>query len=143
MKTTLTLLASLILATTAFAGEKVEAGPRKGRILPLTASKAEFFIEPDRTISIVFYDAAMKPVAPAQQTFSATAEAPSGRKKLEFERKGDQLVTKDPLPEGTGYIIAVQARESAEAKPKIFRIKLDLSSCKGCPNPEYACTCDE
>ncbi|RYZ89905.1 MAG: hypothetical protein EOP06_08615 [Proteobacteria bacterium] len=74
---------------------------------------------------------------------TATAEAPSGKKKLEFEKKGDLLVSKEPLPEGEHYNIVVQAREAAGAKPKNFRIKLDQSTCKPCGNPEYACTCDE
>ena len=144
MKKLLHILTALALvASPALAAEKVEAGPRKGRILNLTDSKAEFFVEKDRTISIAFYDAATKQQAPGGQVITATAEAPSGKKKLEFEKKGDLLVSKEPLPEGEHYNIVVQAREAAGAKPKNFRIKLDQSTCKPCGNPEYACTCDE
>lgn len=144
MKKLLHILTALTLvAAPALAAEKVEAGPRKGRILNLSDSKAEFFVEKDRTISIAFYDAGKKQQAPAGQVITATAEAPSGKKKLEFEKKGDLLVSKEPLPEGEHYNVVVQAREAAGAKPKNFRIKLDLSTCKPCTNPEYACTCDE
>ena len=53
------------------------------------------------------------------------------------------LVSKAPLPAGEGYQIVVQAKTSADAKSKNFRIKLETHICKGCSNPEYACTCDE
>lgn len=144
MKKVLHILTTLALvATPALAAEKVEAGPRKGRILKLEGQNAEFFVEPDRTVSIAFYDAEKKPQPAADQVIVATAEAPTGKTKLEFEKKGDLLVSKEPLPDGEHYNVVVQIKETADAKPKNFRIKLDLSTCKGCPNPEYACTCDE
>lgn len=144
MKKLLHILTVLALVSApAFAAEGVEAGPRKGRILKLDASKAEFFVEKDRTISIAFYDSAKKQIAPADQVITATAEAPSGKKKLEFEKKGDLLVSTTPLPEGEGYNVVVQAKDKADAKPKNFRIKLQLHECEKCKNPEYACTCDE
>jgi len=137
------LTAFALVAAPALAAEKVEAGPRKGRILKLEGSNAEFFVEPDRTISIAFYDATKKQLPPSDQVLTATAEAPSGKKKLSFDKKGDLLVSTEPLPEGEHYNVVVQVKENADAKPKNFRIKLDLSICKGCSNPEYACTCDE
>lgn len=144
MKKFLNILALLALAATpALAAEGVEAGPRKGRILAMGDTKAEFFVEKDRTISIAFYDAAMKQQPAGDQVITATAEAPSGKKKLEFEKKGDLLVSKEPLPEGDGYNVVVQAKAGADGQPKNFRVKLDLSTCKECSNPEYACTCNE
>ncbi len=144
MKTLLNLLTILALVTTpAIAAEKVEAGPRKGRILAIGDAKAEFFVEKDRTVSFAFYDAAKKQQPAGDQVITATAEAPSGKKKLEFEKKGDLLVSKEPLPAGEGYNVVVQAKASADAKPKNFRIKLQLYTCEKCSNPEYACTCDE
>ncbi len=144
MKTLLSLLTILALAATpAFADAKVKAGPRKGRILELEKQNAEFFVEKDRTISIAFYDAAMKVQPAGDQVVTATAEAPGAKTKLEFEKKGDLLVSKAPLPEGEGYQVVVQAKAGADAKPKNFRIKLQTHICKECSNPEYACTCDE
>ena len=144
MKTLLNILIIAALATTsAFADTKVKAGPRKGLLLELGDKHAEFFVEKDRTISIAFYDAAMKAQAPTEEVFTATAEAPSGKTKLEFVKKGSLLVSKAPLPEGEGYQIVVQARSTADAKPKNFRVKLETHICKECGNPEYACTCDE
>ncbi|MES2661626.1 MAG: hypothetical protein V4689_23610 [Verrucomicrobiota bacterium] len=146
MKTISKLITAALLvafAGSALAEVTVKAGPRKGRILEVEPHQAEFFIEKDRTISIAFYDAAMKAQPAGAQVINATAEAPSGKVKLEFEKKGDLLVSKTPLPEGEHYTIVVQVKPAADAKSKNFRIPLDLSICKGCTNPEYACTCDE
>ena len=144
MKTLLHFITILALAAApALADAKVKAGPRHGRILELEGVNAEFFVEKDRTISIAFYDAAGKAQPAAAQVVTATAEAPGAKTKLEFEKKGDLLVSKAPLPAGEGYQIVVQAKTGADAKPKNFRIKLELHTCDKCRNPEYACICDE
>ncbi len=147
MKTIVKLItAALFVAFTgsAMADATVKAGPRKGRILENDGSAAEFFVEKDRTVSIAFLDKELKKNVPIEgQTVTATAEAPGGKQKLEFEKKGDLLVSKTPLPEGELYTVVVQVKPTADAKPKNYRIKLDLTVCKGCSNPEYACTCDE
>ncbi|MCB1245274.1 MAG: hypothetical protein KDN04_21340, partial [Verrucomicrobiae bacterium] len=101
------------------------------------------FVEKDRTVSIAFYDPALKAQPVAAQIITATAEAPTGKVKLEFEKKGDLLVSKTPLPEGEHYLVVVQVKTDAEAKSKNFRIPLDLNLCKPCGNAEYACICDE
>jgi hypothetical protein len=144
MKTLLHILAITALAIApALADKTVKAGPRKGRLLELTGQNAEFFVEKDRTVSIAFYDAAMKAQPAAAQTVTATAEKPGGKATLEFEKKGDLLVSKTPLPEGEGYQVVVQVKATPDARSKNFRLKLLLYTCKGCSNPEYACTCDE
>ncbi len=144
MKTLLNLLIIAALATTsAFADTKVKAGPRKGLLLDLGGKQAEFFVEKDRTISIAVYDAAMKSQPASTEVITATAEAPSGKTKIEFEKKGDLFASKTKLPEGEGYQVVVQAKSTPDAKTKNFRIKLELHTCKECGNAEYACTCDE
>lgn len=144
MKTLLNILALTALITSpALADSSVKAGPRHGRVLEMPGQNAEFFVEKDRTISIAFYDAAMKAQPAAAQVVTATAEAPNGKAKLEFVKKGDLLVSKAPLPEGEGYTIVVQVKPDAEAKSKNFRVPLVLHICKGCSNAEYACTCKE
>ena len=146
MKTVSKLLTvALLVAFTgsAFAAATVKAGPRKGRILEVETQQAEFFIEKDRSVSIAFYDAAMKAQPVAAQVVTATAEASSGKVKVEFEKKGDLLVSKTPLPEGERYTIVVQVKTTADAKAKNFRIPMDLTECGKCHNPEYACICDE
>ena len=141
MKKFLALLA-LSLALPAFAADPVEAGPRGGRLLALDTQKAEFFVEPDRTVSIAFYDGAPARVAPSGQLVVATAETPAGKTRLEFKPQGDLIVSTAPLPEGSGYTIVLQVRPSPEAKPKNFRITYQTHACDECKLPEYACTCN-
>ena len=136
-------LAVVLLSSAVYAAEKVEAGPRGGRLLATEAPRPEFFVEKDRTVSIAFYDANQKQVPAGAQSVTAIAEAKSGRKKLEFEKKGDLLVSKSPLPEGNGYTVVVQYRPTADARPKNFRVPLNMETCGGCDRAEYACTCDE
>ena len=62
---------------------------------------------------------------------------------LELEKKGDVLVSKAKLPEGDGYGVVVQLKQTADAKPQNFRFKLETHTCGGCKRAEYACTCDE
>lgn len=145
MKTLLQVITILALATgSIFADTKVKSGPRRGLIMDLGSKQAEFFVEKDRSISIAVYDAAMKAQPASTEVIAAIAEAPSGKVKMEFEKKGDLFVSTTKLPDGEGYQVVVQAKSTPEAKTKNFRIKLLTHICGGtCKNPEYACTCDE
>lgn len=149
MKTSLTLatlagvLCAGLLTLNAAEKAKIAAGPKGGRILEKTTPKAEFFAEKDRTVTIAFYDANMKPVPVADQNVKVIADAKDGKATLEFEKKGDVLVSKTKLPEGDGYNVVVQFKQTADAKPQNFRFKLDTQACGGCKRAEYACLCDE
>jgi hypothetical protein len=124
------------------AAEKKEpGGPKGGRFLEKTEPRAEFFVETNRTVTITFYDAALKPTPAAAQSVTVIAEAPSGKATLEFEKKGDVMVSKTRLPEGEGYNVVVQFKQTADARPQNFRFKLDLHTCGECKRSEYACTC--
>jgi hypothetical protein len=125
------------------ADKKHLGGPKGGRLLEKTEPKAEFFLEKDHTVSITFYDAALKPVPAAAQTVTVIADAKDGKAKIEFEKKGDTLVSKTKLPEGDGYNLVVQFKQTPDAKPQNFRFKLETHTCEGCKRAEYACTCDE
>ncbi|GEP44469.1 hypothetical protein [Brevifollis gellanilyticus] len=137
------LIITALAATSAFADAKVKAGPRKGLLLELGGKQAEFLVEKDRSISIAVYDAALKAQPATTEVITATAEAPSGKVKIDFVVKDGKLVSKTKLPEGDGYQVVVQAKATPDAKSKNFRIKLQLHTCQGCGNAEYACTCDE
>jgi hypothetical protein len=130
------------LALSAHAEDKVPAGPLGGRLLTLEGQKAEFFVEPDRTVTVAFYDDTLKKVAPAGQVVTATADDPKGRVKLEFQAKDGVLKSTSPLPEGEGYIVVLQVRSSADAKPKNFRITYLTHTCGECGRVEYACVCN-
>lgn len=143
MKKILTLLVlAFTMADPLLAAEPIQAGPRGGRLLDLDGQKAEFFVESNRAVTVSFYDEALKKVAPASQVVIATAEAPSGKTKLEFLPKDGLLASTAPLPEGSGYTIVLQIRQTPEAKPKNFRISYETHVCDGCQRPEYACTCN-
>jgi hypothetical protein len=143
MKTTSLLLAGVLCAglLNATAADKVEAGPKGGRILEKTNPKAEFFIEKDRTVSINFYDAAGKVVAPTDQSVTVLADGNEGKQKIEFERKGNALMSKTKLPEGDANNVVVQLKQTVDARPQNFRFRADLSECGGCKRAEYACAC--
>ena len=148
MKTSLQLLtlAGVLCAgllTVNAADKKHLGGPKGGRLLEKTEPRAEFHVEKDRTVSITFYDTALKPVPVSAQTVTVVADAKDGKAKMEFEKKGDVLVSKTKLPEGDGYNLVVQFKGTTDARPQNFRFKLDLGTCGGCKRAEYACTCDE
>ena len=118
-------------------------GPKGGKVFESEPLHAEVLVNPDRTVTVTFYDADMKAAAPDQQTVTVIAEAPAGKVKLELVARDGALSSAEPLPEGEGYQVVVQVKTTADAKSKNFRIKLLTHICGGCSNAEYACTCDE
>ncbi len=126
---------------TVSAAHKIAGGPKGGRLLEKTSPQAEFFVEKDRTVTITFYDAALKRVAAAAQSIVVIAETKTGRVTLQFEKKDGALVSKTRLPEGDGYNLIVQVKSAPEARPQNFRFSYDAHHCGGCQRAEYACTC--
>ncbi len=122
-------------------GHNHKVTPKGGRLLEKTEPHAEFVVEKDRSVTINFYNHDMKPVAVTTQNVTVIADAKGGKATLEFEKKGDTLVSKTKLPEGDGYNIVVQFKQTAEAKPVNLRFKLDLGICGECKRAEYGCTC--
>ena len=146
MKTNLRILTligvlSAGLFTATAADKPAKAPPGGGRRLENTEPHAEFVVEKDRSITINFYNHDMKPVAVTTQSVTVQADANDGKAKLEFEKKGDSLVSKTKLPEGDGYNVVVQFKQTADAKPQNLRFKLNLHTCGECKRAEYACIC--
>ena len=138
----LTLTTLLINFCNASAADtKNLGGPKSGRLLEKTEPRAEFLLENDHSATITFYSAALKPVPAADQSVTVIAEAKSGKMKVEFEKKGDVLVSKGKLPEGDGYNLVIQFKQSSDAKPQNFRFKLETHLCAECKRAEYACIC--
>jgi hypothetical protein len=131
-----------VVATQA-ADKKHIGGPKGGRLLNQSEPRAEFFLEKDRTATITFYDAALKPVPAMDQAVTVIAETKGGKKRIDFEKKGDVLVSKTPMPSEEDYNLVVQLKKSPQAKPENFRFVLETNVCGGCKRAEYACTCDE
>lgn len=121
---------------------KHKGGPNGGKLFGQVQPHAEFLVQKDRTVAISFYDEAMKLVPVGAQTATLVAETKAGKTKIEFERKGNVLVSKGTLPEGDGYNLVLQFKQAAEAKPQNFRFKFETHDCGECRRMEYACTCD-
>jgi hypothetical protein len=136
------LAVAALCAAVSLHAETIVAGPKGGRLLDAEPLKAEFFVTPDRKVEITFYDAALKPTAPGAQTVAVIAEPAGGKTKLEMEKTATGFVSKTALPAGDPYRVVVQARASADAKPKNFRVDLNLTTCGECQKTEYACVCD-
>lgn len=103
----------------------------------------EFFVEKDRSVSVSFYDKDLNPLAPSGQVISVVAQAKTGKAKLAFAPKDGALVSTTKLPEGDGYRIVVQVRDTAQAKPKNYRVEFHDEVCGECKRAEYACICDD
>jgi len=116
-------------------------GPKGGRLLENFDPQAEFFLEPDHTATITFYDSEMKPVAAQSQVANLIAQATDGKVTIAFEIRDGVLVTKDKLPEGDGYNIVIQLRQNADAKPQNYRFALLAHLCDECQRAEYGCIC--
>ena len=138
---TLSAALSVALFTATAAVKPATATPGGGRLLEKTEPHAEFVFQKDRSITINFYTAELKTVAATTQVVTVIATAKDGKTTLEFEKKGDSLISKTKLPEGEGYNLVVQFKQTADAKPQNFRFKLELHTCGGCKRAEYACTC--
>lgn len=133
---------ALLATAVAFAAKPIP-GPKGGKIVTAEAPHVEFFVEKDRSVIVSFYDKDMKPVTPAGQVVSAVAEAKTGKVTLAFTAKDGALVSTAPLPEGDGYRVVVQVRDTAEARPKNYRVEFHEEVCGECKRAEYACVCDD
>lgn len=148
MKTSPSRLIALIVifaatfALSAFAAEqKLTPGPKGGKLLNDDAPRAEFFVENDHTVTLTFYGADLKPVPVTTQSAVVYAEGKGGRVKLDFEKKGDALVSKSPLPEGDGYPVMVQLKSTPDGAAKNFKVNYHTEKCDKCKMAEYACIC--
>jgi len=138
----ITFAVAALCATASLHAEKIVAGPKGGRLLESEPLKAEFFVTAERKVEITFYDAALKPVDAGVQVITVTAEPTAGKVKLDLKKTATGFVSKTALPAGEPYRVVVQTRASADAKPKNFRIDLNLEMCEGCQKKEYACICE-
>jgi hypothetical protein len=138
----ITFAVAAFCAAASLHAEKIVAGPKGGRLLESEPQKAEFFVTTDRKVEITFYDAALKPVDAGTQVVTVTAEPASGKVKLDLEKTATGFISKTALPTGEPYRVVVQTRASADAKPKNFRVDLNLEMCGECQKKEYACVCE-
>ena len=133
----------LFAASNAYAGgdHHTAGGPKGGRLLENTEPRAEFFVEKDLSVTVTFYDKELKPVAAAGQTVSVIAETGGKKTTLDFEKKGDVLVSKGPLPKEHALNLVVRFKQTPDDKPRNFRFVYEDHICGVCKRAEYACIC--
>lgn len=142
--TTSSILAglSLLLAAATFAANRPIPGPGGGRILTPEAPHAEFLVQADRKVAVRFYTKDLTPLAPAGQVVSAVAETKTGKVALAFESTAAGFVSRNLLPAGDDFIVVVQIRGTAGARPRNYRVLYQEEICDGCKRAEYACICE-
>jgi hypothetical protein len=123
------------------AGEKIVAGPKGGRVLESEPHLVEFLVTKDRRVEVTFYDARRQIVAPGERVVAVMAEPKAGRVAIPLENSPTGFLSTTALPTGEPYRVVVQVRENAGARPRNFRLELNLEPCGGCKLAEYACTC--
>lgn len=138
----LALAASLLVAGAAPAEEAhLEAGPNGGKLVGTPPDQAEVIISDDGILAVTFLNAEKKPVEPGTRTVTVFAQLESGRQPVEMVAKDNAFVSTEPLPEPEGYVVVVQTRASADARPTNTRLNYEMHVCGGCDLKEYACTC--
>ncbi len=133
-------LITLALSASAFAHGEVELGPNGGRILEFSKNDSmhgEVTVK-DGNFHIAVLDKAMKPVALAEQTLTATSGDKAKPEKLTVEMKDGKFVV-PAVKEGEWIIF--QYRETAKAKPITARLQYDTHACGECKKPEWLCVC--
>jgi hypothetical protein len=136
----LTLLSSLALTAVSLAHGAAEIGPNGGRILEFSKDESmhgEVTMKGGK-FQIAVLDKAMKPVALAEQSLTATASAGTKADRLKVEKDGDHFVV--PAVKSGEWLI-VQFKETAKAKAITARFQYDTKICGSCKGEEWLCKC--
>jgi hypothetical protein len=119
MKTTaLTTIAAALLATTAFAHERITIGPKGGRVIYLDSTaipNAEVIVNKEGRAEITLLDKDRNPIAPAEHEVVVTAGPRASAAKLKIEKHGSGFIS-EKIPDGAPYVMIVQIKESPSAK---------------------------
>jgi hypothetical protein len=140
-KQILTLLSSLVLTAAALAHGEVEVGPNGGRILDFSKNETmhgEVTFK-DGKFHVALLDKAMKPVALAEQSLTATG-GPTGKpEKLAVEKADGHFVIPAVKP---GEWLILQFKPDPKAKAITARMHYDTATCSACKESEWLCKCD-
>jgi hypothetical protein len=116
-------------------------GPHGGRLIHSVAPPLELLIRKDRSVEIIALTKELKPGRFTGQLIGVTAGNRRNPTKLEFVTENEKLVSRNALPEGSGYPVSVSIKTSAEGKTVYDRFTLNLAQCTDCRFLEYACIC--
>jgi hypothetical protein len=118
-----------------------EPGPNGGRIVEGDDFKLEFFVKDDRKVQISFLNDHGEVVSPKDQTVSLVGGDRSDPTRLQFERKGNVLLSKSALPDLNNIPAILNVKSSQGADPVRERFNINMSTCPECSLHEYACIC--
>lgn len=140
----LSILAVLALGLTrSFGHGDVEVGPNGGRILEFSRDETMHgeVTAKDGRFHIALLDKAMKPVALAEQTLTATSGDRAKPEKLTVEKEGGHFVI--PMLQGGDYWIIFQFRPTPTARAITARLHYDAAICPKCKKGEWLCECQK
>ncbi|CAA6694231.1 MULTISPECIES: hypothetical protein [unclassified Lentimonas] len=120
---------------------KTMKAPNGGRIIDSVEPHLEFYVTPDRFVQITFLDAHGQAIPFTEDEISAIGGDRSSPITVEFERKGDVLVSEEPLPEMKNMPIVLIIKDTSEATTVREKFTLNMSGCPTCSHKEYACVC--
>ncbi len=122
-------------------GEKSEGGPNGGRLITSVEPAVEFIVQEDRTVEIQLLDDNRNPVTPTNQVITLIGGERTSPTTLAFAKKGNRLVSDQPIPEGGSVPVVLQIMASANAEVVREKFNVNLSECPTCDYQEYACVC--
>jgi hypothetical protein len=138
------MFAGLNVGMAAEKGAAVDAargGPNGGRVMDLLDSHFELLIRKDRRVEIIALTKELKPSQFTGQSIGVVAGDRRNPTKLELVKEADKLVSRNALPEGSGYTVSVSLKAAAGGKTVYDRFNLNLAKCPDCAFLEYACVC--
>jgi hypothetical protein len=119
-----------------------QAGPNGGRVITSVEPHLEFFVTEERFVQITFLNDANEVVTPEDQSVSLIGGDRQNPIRLRFVKKGQELVSTEPLPEGNNLPIILSIKRDKASKTVREKFNLNLRDCPTCDYKEYACVCD-
>ena len=101
----------------------------------------EFIVQEDRTVVIQLLDENRNPVTPTNQVITLIGGERTSPTSLAFAKKGNRLVSDQPILEGASIPVVLQIMASANAAVVREKFNINLSECPTCDYQEYACVC--
>ena len=122
-------------------GEKSEGGPNGGRLITITEPAVEFIVQEDRTVAIQLLDENRNPVTPTNEVITLIGGERTSPTTLAFAKKGNRLISDQPIPEGTSVPVVLQIMATTDSAVAREKFNVNLSECPSCDYQEYACVC--
>ncbi len=130
-----------LCTSTAFAHGNVQLGPQGGRLVAFSTDKSlqgEVVLK-DGRFHVELLDRNLKPVALGAQSLTVLGGERGKPQRPEVKREGNRFAF--PALPGSRYLLVLQFRESASAKPVNARFEYDATVCGSCKNAEWLCQC--